>query len=46
MIADKAFMLDKNTSIAAGNTKLVFAYTVKEGDNISSADFDIDNPGF
>ncbi len=44
MIADKAFMLDKNTSIAAGNTKLVFAYTVKEGDNISSADFDIDNP--
>jgi hypothetical protein len=32
MIAGKAFILDKNASIAAGNSTLVFTYTVKGSD--------------
>jgi hypothetical protein len=44
MIAGKAFILDKNASIAAGNSKLVFTYTVKGSDRINPTDFDIDNP--
>ncbi|MBA5248240.1 MAG: type I secretion C-terminal target domain-containing protein, partial [Gammaproteobacteria bacterium] len=44
VIANKDFVLEKPTSANADDTKLVFNYTVKSGDNIATADFDIDNP--
>ncbi|MDP0561534.1 MAG: VCBS domain-containing protein [Candidatus Endonucleobacter sp. (ex Gigantidas childressi)] len=45
MIAGKTFALDSSASAAAGNNKLVFTYTVADGDIISEENFKIDNPG-
>ncbi|MDP0561532.1 MAG: VCBS domain-containing protein [Candidatus Endonucleobacter sp. (ex Gigantidas childressi)] len=44
MIAGKAFALDSSASASAGNNKLVFTYTVADGDVISEENFKIDNP--
>uniref|UniRef100_UPI0034E04E55 FG-GAP-like repeat-containing protein n=1 Tax=Candidatus Thiodubiliella endoseptemdiera TaxID=2738886 RepID=UPI0034E04E55 len=44
VIAGKDFVLDKTTSITAGDKKLVFKYSVQAGDSIAATDFDIDNP--
>jgi len=41
VIGAKEFELKKDESTTAGNNKLVFQYTVVEGDNISSVDFNV-----